>query len=324
MSMPVLDIENLSVEFPVYGGSVKAINSISLTVNQGEIVGIVGESGSGKSVTSMMVMKLIPDGAYRLSGGSISLLGNDIFSTTEDQMRTIRGGDVSMIFQEPMTALNPTKKIGKQMVEVIKLHQKISRNEAESIAVKLLGEMHVSDPISVMQRFPFELSGGMRQRVLIAMAFSCNPKLIIADEPTTALDVTVQKQVLCLLKEKSKNSKTSILFITHDMAVVSQFCDRVYVMYAGSLVESGDTKHVLNNPRHPYTKGLMAALPELAIPKSELQSIPGNVPDLRTMPSGCVFSARCTLRVEKCSQKPHLQSTDDDSQHKVSCWNPIY
>ncbi|WP_018152916.1 ABC transporter ATP-binding protein [Leeia oryzae] len=319
---PVLSINDLSIEFPVYKGAVKALNGVSLHVNEGEIVGVVGESGSGKSVTSMMAMKLLPEGSYRVTQGDISILGTDIIHASEKTMRTLRGGDVAMIFQEPMTALNPTRKIGIQMTDVIRLHRRLDNDAARQLAISLLKDMHIADPESTLQRYPFELSGGMRQRVLIALAFSCNPRLIIADEPTTALDVTVQKQVLMLLKAKARELKTAILFITHDMAVVSQFCDRVYVMYAGSLVEAGSTRQVLHAPRHPYTRGLMAALPELATPGSQLQAIPGNVPDLSRLPAGCAFASRCPSRSDKCNQKPVLTSIHEATTHQVACWHP--
>ncbi len=234
MTQPVLDIQQLHLSFPGFNGDVHALNNVSLQINRGEIVGLVGESGSGKSVTAMLIMRLLPTGSYCVHRGQISLLGEDVLNAREKQLRQWRGARVAMIFQEPMTALNPTRRIGLQMMDVIRHHQPISRREARAKAIALLEEMQIPDAVEVMSRYPFELSGGMRQRVMIALAFSCEPQLIIADEPTTALDVTVQLQVLRLLKHKARASGTAVLFISHDMAVVSQLCDSVYVMDANN------------------------------------------------------------------------------------------
>ena len=227
MTDPVLKIEDLHLSFPIFRGEVHALNHVSLEIGRGEIVGVVGESGSGKSVTAMLAMRLLPEGSYRIHHGQVKLLGENVLTASEKQLRQWRGAKVAMIFQEPMTALNPTRRIGKQIVEVIRQHQPLSRREAQQKAITLLEEMQIPDAKAVMARYPFELSGGMRQRVMIALAFSCEPELIVADEPTTALDVTVQLQVLRLLKHKARASGTSVLFISHDMAVVSQLCDRV-------------------------------------------------------------------------------------------------
>jgi peptide/nickel transport system ATP-binding protein len=286
----VLSINNLSLEFPIYKGAVKALNGVTLEVGSREIVGIVGESGSGKSVTSMLAMRLLVEGSFRVTGGAVTMLGEDILAASERAMLGLRGSRVAMIFQEPMTALNPTKKVGDQMVEVIRLHRGLPRERALEEAVALLQDMHVGDPAAILKVYPFELSGGMRQRVLLALAFSCEPELLIADEPTTALDVTVQRQVLLLMREKARQKNTAILFITHDMAVVSQFCDRVYVMYAGGVVESGPTGTVMGDPRHPYTRGLLSALPERVGARGRIQAIPGTVPDLTRLPEGCAFA----------------------------------
>lgn len=315
---PVLSIDQLSIEFPAYGGAVRALNGVSLHVNQGEIVGVVGESGSGKSVTAMMALRLLAAGSYRVTGGTLNVLNRDVMRASERDMLKMRGRDVAMIFQEPMTALNPTRRVGEQMVEVIRLHRGLSRAAAQAEAASLLQDMQVGDPARVLLRYPFELSGGMRQRVLIALAFSCNPRLLIADEPTTALDVTVQRQVLALLRAKAREHQTAILFITHDMAVVSQFCDRVYVMYAGSVVEEGPTAQVLSAPRHPYTRGLMGALPERALPRAPLEAIPGTVPDLSRLPPGCAFAGRCALAHDACRQRP--EPTGPIGGHRAACW----
>ncbi|CAI0804951.1 ABC transporter ATP-binding protein [Serratia entomophila] len=318
----VLSINELQLEFPVYGGSVRALNRVSLQVNAGEIVGVVGESGSGKSVTAMMAMRLLAEDGYRVTGGELEMLGIDVLAASERQMRQLRGARVSMIFQEPMSALNPTRKIGRQMCEVIRLHQRLSAQAARGKAVRLLQEMQIADADRVMERYPFELSGGMRQRVLIAMAFSCEPELIIADEPTTALDVTVQRQVLRLLQQKARASGTAVLFITHDMAVVSQLCDRVYVMYAGHVIESGATAAVINRPAHPYSIGLLQAAPERAAPREPLQAIPGTVPNLSALPPGCAFSNRCSHADGQCRQTPALTPLAEDAQRRAACWHP--
>jgi peptide/nickel transport system ATP-binding protein len=316
----VLSIEDLTLEFPIYKGAVKALNGVTLQVAPGEIVGVVGESGSGKSVTSMTAMRLLLEDSFRVTSGSITMLGRDIVQASEHDMLALRGSQVAMIFQEPMTALNPTRRVGDQMVEVIRLHRKLDKKAARTEAARLLKEMHVADPEQILRHYPFELSGGMRQRVLIALAFSCQPKLLIADEPTTALDVTVQRQVLLLLREKARQLDTAILFITHDMAVVSQFCDRVYVMYAGSVVESGPTREVLKVPHHPYTQGLLKALPDRVPPRTPLEAIPGTVPDMTRLPSGCAFAGRCPLAHEACAQRPPLRPIGASSLHHAACW----
>ena len=319
---PVLDIRNLAVHFPVYGGRIHALNQVNLQVGRGEIVGLVGESGSGKSVTAMMAMGLLSRGGYRVDSGEIRVLGRDILRTPENALRRLRGATMSMIFQEPMTALNPTRRIGRQMCEVIRLHQRLPLAEARRKAVRLLEEMRIADAAGVMERYPFELSGGMRQRVLIAMAFSCEPQLIIADEPTTALDVTVQRQVLLLLQSKARASGTSVLFITHDMAVVSQLCDRVYVMYAGSVIESGPTAQVIGQPAHPYSRGLLNAAPDAVAPRSVLPAIAGTVPDLRHLPPGCAFRDRCRFSDDQCLQRPAPDTFETSGGQQAACWHP--
>jgi peptide/nickel transport system ATP-binding protein len=226
-----------------------------------------------------------------------------------------------MIFQEPMTALNPTRRIGRQMLDVIIHHQKISAEQARIKAIALLRDMHIASPEHVLESYPFELSGGMRQRVMIALAFSCEPQLLIADEPTTALDVTVQRQVLLLLREKARQRGTAILLITHDMALVSQFCDRVYVMYTGAVVEEGRTVDVMNNPQHPYTRGLLSGLPEMVEPGQPLLTIPGQVPNLASLPEGCTFQERCSYAMPVCARRPTLNAIND--QRKSACWLPV-
>ncbi|WP_325985021.1 ABC transporter ATP-binding protein [Pseudomonas protegens] len=319
-SSAVLNIDNLSLEFPAYRSNVQALNGVSLHVNPGEIVGVVGESGSGKSVTAMLSLRLLPERSYRITSGSLSLLGRDMLATPEKQLLQIRGRDAAMIFQEPMTALNPTRRIGRQMLDVIIHHQRLSQEQARAKAIDLLRDMHIADPEQVLQAYPFELSGGMRQRVMIALAFSCDPQLLIADEPTTALDVTVQRQVLLLLREKARQRGTAILLITHDMAVVSQFCDRVYVMYTGAVVEQGSTAQVMLDPQHPYTRGLLSSLPEQVRPGEPLLTIPGQVPNLAHLPGGCTFRERCSQAMAVCAQRPPLHSINASQQHKSACW----
>lgn len=323
---PVLDIANLHIEFPIYRGAVRALNGVTIQVQPGEIVGIVGESGSGKSVTAMMSMRLIPRQHYIVRKGSIHKSGKNILDASEKQMRHIRGRDMAMIFQEPMTALNPTMKVGRQITDVIARHTSLSAKQARERAISLLRDMHIADPVQVFDAYPFELSGGMRQRIMIALAFSCDPSLLIADEPTTALDVTVQKQVLMLLRERAKKTGTAILLITHDMAVVSQFCERIYVMYAGSVVEQGATGDVIRAPGHPYTRGLLGALPDNATPGAPLLAISGQVPNLADLPDGCAFRNRCSLQTEACSRIPSLMPLKPmagSGAHAAACWMTV-
>ncbi|HBU8354541.1 TPA: ABC transporter ATP-binding protein [Klebsiella aerogenes] len=322
MENRVLTIDNVRLSFPVYQGQVNVLNNISLHIDRGEIVGVVGESGSGKSVTAMLAMRLLPAGSYHIHSGAITLMGHDMLNLTEKTLRDIRGSKVAMIFQEPMTALNPTRRIGKQMADVIRQHRPMSLREARVCAVELLADMQIADPQSVLKRYPFELSGGMRQRVMIAIAFSCEPDLLIADEPTTALDVTVQRQVLRLLKQKAQATGTAVLFISHDMAVVSQVCDRLYVMYAGAVIESGNTGEVLQQPQHPYSIGLLNSAPDKGEPRTPLRSIPGTVPNLARLPAGCAFRERCFAAGEACGITPTLQAHDSAADRQAACWYP--
>ncbi|RSV83244.1 ABC transporter ATP-binding protein [Klebsiella aerogenes] len=322
MENRVLTIDNVRLSFPVYQGQVNVLNNISLHIDRGEIVGVVGESGSGKSMTAMLAMRLLPAGSYHIHSGAITLMGHDMLNLTEKTLRDIRGSKVAMIFQEPMTALNPTRRIGKQMADVIRQHRPMSLREARVRAVELLADMQIADPQSVLKRYPFELSGGMRQRVMIAIAFSCEPDLLIADEPTTALDVTVQRQVLRLLKQKAQATGTAVLFISHDMAVVSQVCDRLYVMYAGAVIESGNTGEVLQQPQHPYSIGLLNSAPDKGEPRTPLRSIPGTVPNLARLPAGCAFRERCFAAGEACGITPTLQAHDSAADRQAACWYP--
>jgi len=316
----IVAISGLTLDFPTYRGRVHALSDVTLAVREGEITGLVGESGCGKSVASMSIIRLLPPGSTEVMSGTIRLRGHDISRASEREMEGVRGKLVSMVFQEPMSALNPTIRIGRQITQVIRRHETVSLAEATSRAEALLTEMQVPDASRIMRNYPFELSGGMRQRVLLAMAFSCNPAMLIADEPTTALDVTVQAQVLMLLKERARQRGTSVLFITHDLAVVAQLCDSVYVMYAGHIVEEGPTRAVLRHPAHPYTRALLRSLPELGHPKQALAAISGNVPDLAHPPAGCAFRPRCAAAHDACRAVPDLFPAPDDAGHRAACW----
>lgn len=313
-----LAINNLSLEFPTFSGAVRALDNVSINVGKAEIVGIVGESGCGKSVMTMAATGLLPKGRYRITGGTVRLFGHSTLSMDDSQLQDLRGKVVSTIFQEPMNALNPTIRIGRQLTDVIMRHEDVGPTDARRIARDILADMLIGEPERVMSLYPFELSGGMRQRVLIAMAFSCNPGLIIADEPTTALDVTVQAAILRLIQNRARRTDTAVIFISHNVAVVSQLCDRLYVMYAGRIVEHGATRTVLETPQHPYTQALLRCLPERVAPKQELEAIPGAVPNLLHPPAGCYFQPRCKKAVEQCrSQTPQLAGTDGQ---QVACW----
>lgn len=318
---PVLSIRNLSLEFPLWGGALHALEDVTIEIAAGEIVGVVGESGCGKSVTAMAAMRLLPERAYRVTQGAIVMLGQDMLTAGEADLRALRGSGVAMIFQEPLTALNPTRRIGDLMVEVIRAHQPIGRSEAREKAIGLLDSMRIADARAVMRRYPFELSGGMRQRIVIALAFANDPRLVIADEPTTALDVTVQRQVLTLLQARARDVGAAVLLITHDLGVVSEYADRVYVMYAGKVVESGPTDAVLTTPRHPYTRALLQAGPEAVAPKSPLAAIPGGLPDLREIIPGCRYAGRCGLATDICRGAAPPQSQAAAPGHTLSCWH---
>ena len=321
-SSPVLAIDNLSLEFPAYKNNVKALNGVTLHVNPGEIVGVVGESGSGKSVTAMLSMRLLPERSYRITAGSLSMLGRDMLTTPEKELLQIRGRDAAMIFQEPMTALNPTRRIGRQMLDVIIHHQKISAAQARLKAIALLRDMHIASPEHVLESYPFELSGGMRQRVMIALAFSCEPQLLIADEPTTALDVTVQAQIFDLLKEIQATRGTSIILITHDFGAVREMADRVMVMYAGHKIEEGTLEEIRRDALHPYTRGLLRSMPQIVTRpdavRQRLPEIPGSVPDLINRQAGCPFGPRCPQATRACMQMPRVVSLG--AERTVKCW----
>src|SRR3954471_21672846 len=300
----MLEVKNLNIEFPATPKSVPAVRAIDFGLARGEVLGLVGESGSGKSVTSLAIMRLLPPQA--MIAGEIRFAANgsapvNLLSLTADQMRSLRGSGISMIFQEPMTALNPVMRLGEQVAEAVRAHSSVSKKDAWGRAVQALREVAIPDPERRANDYPHQLSGGMRQRVMIAMAIVNHPELLIADEPTTALDVTVQAQILELLNDLRKRFGLAMLFISHDLGVVSQVADRVAVMYAGRIVETGGAKDVFANPMHPYTRGLMQAVPSLKTERSKpLHTIEGSVPQAGTMPPGCPFAPRCPLHIKEC------------------------
>lgn len=316
---PVLDVKELRTSFISSDGEIPAVDNISFAVHKGEILGIVGESGCGKSVTSLSIMKLVPQPPGKIVGGEILLNGEDIVPASEKRMRQIRGNDIAMIFQEPMTSLNPLFTIGNQLVEGIILHKKVNKKEAFKIGVDMLKLVGLPRAEQIMKEFPHQLSGGMRQRVMIAMALSCDPKLLIADEPTTALDVTIQAQILTLMKDLNKKLDTAIIMITHDLGVVAEVCQRVIVMYAGKVVEEANVQEIFKNPKHPYTVGLLQSVPDVREKKDRLYSIPGNVPKPGTVLKGCRFAARCEKAHDRCFvEDPDLYKQDDG--HYVRCF----
>ncbi|USG64549.1 ABC transporter ATP-binding protein [Brevibacillus ruminantium] len=324
----LLQINNLSVEFSSMLQTVKALNHVSFSIGPGEILGIVGESGSGKSVTALTILGLLEKNA-RIKSGEILYKGKNILQISKKEQQELRGKEIAMIFQEPMTSLHPTMRIGDQLAEVIHRHRSISYKEAYRQAVLSLDEVKINDPELVARKYPFELSGGMRQRVVIALAMSAPPDLLIADEPTTALDVTIQHEILKLMKELAEKRGTSIMLITHDLGVVTQVCQRVVVMYAGKVVETGKTEEVLHQPVHPYTRALIGALPDLATPDQPLHAIPGESPDLRNLPAGCVFAPRCERAIPLCREdQPVLEQVTETGigdaylpdVHRVACW----
>ncbi|GGA43669.1 dipeptide/oligopeptide/nickel ABC transporter ATP-binding protein [Kroppenstedtia guangzhouensis] len=318
MAEALLEITGFKMHFQTDKGVVKAVDGVDLTVSEGEIVGLVGESGCGKSVTSLSVMGLVPQPPGKVAGGSIRFAGKDLTRLKGREWQKIRGNDVAMIFQEPMTSLNPVFTIGNQMVEAIRQHQKVNKKKALSRARETLREVGIFRE-GILDEYPHQLSGGMRQRVMIAMAMVCRPKLLIADEPTTALDVTIQAQILDLMRRLNRETGTAILMITHDLGVVAEMCQRVVVMYAGQVVEQGDVQTLFKNPCHPYTKGLLKSIPQLDKRIDRLYSIPGHVPNPRKLPTGCRFAPRCEFASDICrEQEPQLLELGDG--HVSRCW----
>lgn len=321
MSQNIVSIKDLSLSFSIASGEVQVLNHISLEINAGEIVGLVGESGSGKSVTALALSKLLPIDVTRFTSGSIEVQGLDVLQSDESEIAKIRGNSIGFVFQEPMTALNPTMKIGNQLFHVIRRHAKVDKERARVRVQEILKEVMISNPEIVAEQYPFQLSGGMRQRVVIAMAMSANPSLLIADEPTTALDVTVQAEILSLITKLARTHNTAVLLISHDLAVIASTCSRVAVLYAGEVVETGAVEVVLQNPAHPYTQALIRSLPDIAARDSQLETIPGEFPDLRTRPAGCIYAPRCSMRVSACEARPTLKSLESIvGIHQVACW----
>jgi peptide/nickel transport system ATP-binding protein len=319
----VLDVKNLKTVFFTNSGLFKAVDDVSFIVKRGETLAIVGESGCGKSVTALSLMRLVPDPPGRIVGGSVALEGTDLLALDETAMRKIRGNRISMIFQEPMTSLNPVIRIGDQIVEAVKLHRNLSTKEAHNIAVEMLRLVRIPEPARRAKEYPHQLSGGMRQRAMIAMALACRPALLIADEPTTALDVTIQAQILALILDLQKELGTGLVLITHDLGVVAQTAQRVIVMYAGRKVEEASVEALFAAPKHPYTRGLMASIPAVPAPgvaaQERLNEIPGTVPSLVRLPKGCAFAPRCKLAVKRCeAEYPPL--TDWGGGHLAACW----
>ena len=319
MSENILTVKDLKTYFYTASGVAKAVDGVSFNIAKGETMGIVGESGSGKSVTSNSIIRLLPPRTGKIVGGSIQFEERDVLALSKKELNDFRGKDIAVIFQDPMTSLDPGFKIGKQMTEMIMAHQNVTKDEAWKMAVEALNKVGIPEPEKRMNSYPYELSGGMCQRVIIAMAVCCKPKLIIADEPTTALDVTVQAQVLELLKELQRDMDTAILLITHNLGVVWEMCDKVMVMYAGNTVEFTDTKTLYSNPRHPYTWGLLDSMPKLSDEsKGELKTIPGTPPDLRLTGKCCNFYNRCPYVTEACTQSvPPLVEVEPG--HFVAC-----
>ncbi|SEQ38515.1 ABC transporter ATP-binding protein [Piscibacillus halophilus] len=309
MTEPLLDIKNLRIRFRSDEGTVKPVNGVSFQVNEGETVAVVGESGCGKSLTSLSILGLVPSPG-EVFEGEIRLQGKDLTKLKKNQMRKLRGNEISMIFQEPMTSLNPVFTIGNQMTEVIKLHQQLDKKESINKVVEMLDLVGIPEPERVVRQFPHQLSGGMRQRVMIAMALSCNPKLLIADEPTTALDVTIQAQILNLMKKLKDELNTGVILITHDLGVVAEVADRVVVMYGGEVVEEAHVNEIFDNPVHPYTRGLLSSVPKMTGSVEELGAIQGSVPTPSQMPKGCKFHPRCPIATDLCKDEhPNLEET---------------
>jgi oligopeptide/dipeptide ABC transporter ATP-binding protein len=322
----LLEIDNLQTHFFTSAGVVRAVDGVSYGVRSGETLGVVGESGCGKSVTALSILRLVADPPGRIVGGTIRFAGANLLDLRESEMESIRGNDISMIFQEPMTSLNPLLTVGRQISEAIALHQGLSQRDTRDQAVEMLRRVHIPEPERRVHAYPHQLSGGMRQRVMIAMAVSCDPKVLIADEPTTALDVTIQAQILDLMRELQDRLGTAIVLITHDMGVVAENADRVVVMYAGRKVEEASAKELFERPGHPYTKGLLGSIPNLEVAahanarRARLTEIRGMVPSLANLPQGCTFAPRCSFATDECrvAYPPLLQHRPG---HWVACWH---
>ncbi|MDR2940838.1 MAG: ABC transporter ATP-binding protein [Clostridiales bacterium] len=320
----LLDVKDLKISFQTYAGKVQAVRGVSFFVNKKEVLGIVGESGCGKSVTSSAIMRILPQPPALYEGGEARLLDVNLLSLKEEEMRLIRGRDISMIFQDAMASLNPTIKIGKQIMEPLMIHQSLKANAAREKAIEMLDLVGISNPEKRVDQYPHEFSGGMRQRAMIAIALACRPKLLIADEPTTALDVTIQAQIIKLMNNLKEEMGTSIIMITHDLGVVAEMCDRIVVMYAGKIIESGNAKAIFYNPKHPYTTSLLESVPNMKMSRDKvLTPIPGTPPDLFAPPVGCSFYARCKHAMNICKDnEPAVTDVPDeyDRLHYSACW----
>src|SRR5882757_65772 len=318
---PLLEVKELHTEFRTGAGVVRAVDGISYTVDPGETVAIVGESGSGKSVSALSIMRLIPDPPGRITGGEVWFAGRDLMTLSEEEMRRMRGSEIGMVFQEPMTSLNPVLTIGRQITETLEQHRGMDRAAADQRAVELLGLVGIADANRRLEQYPHQLSGGMRQRIMIAIALACDPKMIIADEPTTALDVTIQAQILELMKQLTHRLDVALIIITHNLGVVARYANRVNVMYAGRIIESGPAAEVYHNPRHPYTMALLRSVPRLDRPRqARLDPVDGQPPDLTRLDAGCSFRPRCRFAVEACAHsRPPLQRAGD-GQHYAACF----
>ncbi|ANU11691.1 oligopeptide ABC transporter ATP-binding protein [Planococcus antarcticus DSM 14505] len=320
----ILDVKGLKTSFFTDDGEIPAVDNVDFHIREGEVLGIVGESGCGKSVTSLSIMGLVPSPPGKITNGEILFQNKDLTKLSEKEMREIRGNDIAMIFQEPMTSLNPLFTIGNQLREAIKIHKKDwSKKQVQERAIEMMNLVGLPRPEGLMKDYPHQLSGGMRQRVMIAMALLCDPKVLIADEPTTALDVTIQSQILKLIKSLNERLNTAVLLITHDLGVVAESCERVVIMYAGKVVEEGPVQTIFNDPQHPYTKGLLESVPDMRFKKERLYSIPGNVPKPGTIKTGCKFAARCEFAFDRCTvEDPELYQTADNHQTRCFLFDP--
>ncbi|WP_096202413.1 ABC transporter ATP-binding protein [Bacillus sp. FJAT-45350] len=319
MSQVVLEMKEMRTHFFTDSGEIPAVDGVSIKIHAGEVVGIVGESGCGKSVTSLSVMGLVPNPPGKIVGGEILFKGENLVKASKRRMRKIRGNEIAMIFQEPMTSLNPLFTIGNQLNEGIRNHNKISKKEARQRSIEMLNKVGIPRSDEIVDEYPHQLSGGMRQRVMIAMAMACDPEVLIADEPTTALDVTIQAQILDLMRKLNDENGTAIMMITHDLGVVAEICHRVVVMYSGQVVEEGDVRSILKQPKHPYTKGLIRSLPKIHLKEERLYSIPGSVPKPGSIKKGCRFAARCESAFSRCyEENPELLSLEEG--HQCRCF----
>lgn len=320
MGDPLLEVKNLHVSFDTYGGRVHAVRGVNVTLEKGETLAIVGESGCGKSVTAQSIMRLLAEPPGKITEGTIQFKGEDLLSCSDKKMRSIRGHDMAMIFQDPMTSLNPTLTIGDQLTEGLISHQKLTKAEAKKRALAMLDLVGISNAKERLKQFPHQFSGGMRQRIMIAMALMCDPEVLIADEPTTALDVTIQAQILDLFKEIQRKMGVAIIMITHDLGVVAQLADRIHVMYAGKVVEEGNRRDLFYRAQHPYTRGLLHSVPRMDADRSvPLVPIPGTPPDLFSPPPGCAFADRCDYAMDVCTQV-EPQKVNAGKGHQVACW----